>query len=49
MEKEIIVIDDDSPDGTSKLVADRYRNNPIVRLITRKKRAWLDFRRTKRY
>ena len=35
-EKEILVIDDDSPDGTADLVADYCKKNPIVRLIVRK-------------
>ena len=35
-EKEIIVIDDNSPDGTFEVVADFCKINPIVRLINRK-------------
>jgi dolichol-phosphate mannosyltransferase len=35
-EKEIIVIDDNSPDGTFEVVADFCKMNPIVRLINRK-------------
>jgi dolichol-phosphate mannosyltransferase len=35
-EKEILVIDDDSPDGTADLVANYCKKNPIVRLIVRK-------------
>jgi dolichol-phosphate mannosyltransferase len=35
-EKEIIVIDDDSPDGTGELVASYCKKNPVVRLIVRK-------------
>jgi dolichol-phosphate mannosyltransferase len=35
-EKEIIVIDDDSPDGTGELVADYCKKNTIARLIIRK-------------
>ncbi|MEO0294167.1 MAG: polyprenol monophosphomannose synthase [candidate division WOR-3 bacterium] len=33
--KEILVIDDNSPDGTANLVADYCKRNPIVRLIVR--------------
>ncbi len=35
-EKEIIVIDDNSPDGTAVLVEQHFKNNPAVRLIIRK-------------
>jgi dolichol-phosphate mannosyltransferase len=35
-EKEIIVVDDNSPDGTFEVVADFCKINPIVRLINRK-------------
>ena len=35
-EKEILVVDDDSPDGTSRLVSEQYSNSPVVRLITRR-------------
>jgi dolichol-phosphate mannosyltransferase len=34
-EKEIIVIDDKSPDGTDELVASHFKGNPLVRLIIR--------------
>lgn len=34
-EKEVIVIDDNSPDGTSELVQSRFKNHPEVRLIIR--------------
>lgn len=35
-EKEILVIDDDSPDGTAQLVQDNFKDNPAVKLIIRK-------------
>ncbi|MFA5554643.1 MAG: glycosyltransferase [Phycisphaerae bacterium] len=35
-DKEIIVIDDNSPDGTAGLVEQNFTNNPAVRLIVRK-------------
>lgn len=35
-EKEILVIDDDSPDGTAELVSNYCKENSIVRLIIRK-------------
>jgi len=35
-EKEILVIDDDSPDGTAELVASYCKKSPVVRLIVRK-------------
>jgi dolichol-phosphate mannosyltransferase len=35
-EKEILVIDDNSPDGTAELVSHRYKENALVRLIIRK-------------
>lgn len=35
-EVEIIVVDDDSPDGTSRVVADLARDRPQVRLVTRR-------------
>lgn len=35
-DKEIIVIDDNSPDGTADLVEQNFTNNPAVRLIVRK-------------
>jgi dolichol-phosphate mannosyltransferase len=35
-EVEVIVVDDDSPDGTSRVVADLARNRPQVRLVTRR-------------
>jgi dolichol-phosphate mannosyltransferase len=34
-EKEVLVIDDNSPDGTAKLVSDYCKRNSIVRLIIR--------------
>lgn len=34
-ETEVIVVDDDSPDGTSQEVASRWGDDPRVRLITR--------------
>lgn len=36
LEKEIIVVDDNSPDGTFEVVGDFCKTNPAVRLINRK-------------
>lgn len=32
---ELVVVDDNSPDGTAAIVANRYQNSPFVRLLVR--------------
>ncbi len=37
-DSEIIVVDDDSPDGTGEIVDEQIRKNPRIRLLRRKER-----------